>query len=117
MELGNLIFGHSRGEFEIERGKGFEEEIDRLFDSFPENKGKPSYLCNYYFENDVFSTSSYYWGDDEKEAEKPNFLYKPTGLEIRYYKYPLRDAYSNQKLTLKKFKGIIDKCIESIKEK
>ena len=44
----------------------------------------------------------------------PNFLYKPTGFEIQWYKYPLRDAYMNEDISLREFIKIIDKCIESI---
>lgn len=47
---------------------------------------------------------------------KPNFLYKPTGLTIEWYKYPLRDSYFNQETTLDEFKEIIDKCIESLND-
>jgi len=46
----------------------------------------------------------------------PNFYYKPTKLEIEWYKYPLRDSYSNQEITLLQFKEIIDDCIRSVKE-
>lgn len=44
---------------------------------------------------------------------KPNFLYKPTGFELRWYKYPLRDGYTNQKVTHAAFKKIIAACIQS----
>lgn len=27
-----------------------------------------------------------------------NFVYKPLNLEIDWYKYPLRDSYTNQKI-------------------
>lgn len=216
MELGNFLFGHSFGEYKIERGVGFEEEIKRLFNAY-------ALESDYYeFENDTFSVLPYYWGDctcgfddyifeekhkncyqneleeeklkngwiknengylqftgrglikfgddskkiyeleGKKEKEiykklckkynlplegcaihctcdyykryeewlkkigypnehkpdclliKPNFLYKPTKLEIRWYKYPFRDSYSNQPLTLEEFRKIIDDCIKSL---
>lgn len=44
----------------------------------------------------------------------PNFFYKPEGIEIRWYKYPLRDAYSNTLLTKEKLWEIFEMCIESI---
>jgi len=44
----------------------------------------------------------------------PNFLYKPTGFEIQWYKYPMRDAYMNQKMSDKEFHKIILDCIKSI---
>ena len=45
---------------------------------------------------------------------KPNFLYKPTGFTISWYKYPLRDSYMSEPLTVQEFAAIIDKCIESL---
>jgi hypothetical protein len=44
-----------------------------------------------------------------------DFLYKPSGFTIHWYKYPLRDAYTNQKITLAGFKKIISACIQSCK--
>ena len=219
MELGNLIFGNSRGEYPIERGVGFENELERLFDAYaPEEE-----YVGAEFENETFSVFPYYWGDctcgfndiecpikhincyqNELEEEKlkngwyrdsngflqysgrglklgdnpldvfdiemkkeeeickklcdkydlpfpdgcmvhctcdydkryenwlkeigypeehkddcllvkPNFYYKPTDFKIKWYKYPLRDSYSNRPITLKEFKHIIDDCIKSLK--
>lgn len=203
MELGNMLFGNSRGRFEIERGEGFEDELFRLLVIIsPDN-----YTYADEFENYIFHVFPYYWGDctcgyekaerefcektkhedgcyhiqydslpDDfsskyKESElwrekylkplykkfgfdtegtdwwygcavrctcsyekkwekffdeyshkkdcpivKPNFLYKPTNFEIKWYKYPLRDSYMNQDISLDEFRKIIDSCIESLKE-
>ncbi|HUU87104.1 MAG TPA: hypothetical protein VMX17_05050 [Candidatus Glassbacteria bacterium] len=122
MELGNAMFGNSRGEFPIERGAGFESELSRLFDAYAPDRDSSWREYGVAFENDTFSVFPYYWGecdcDEEHEPDcpelKPNFLYKPTGFEIEWYKYPLRDSYSNQKITLRKFVDIIDECIKSL---
>jgi hypothetical protein len=232
MELGNLIFGNSRGEYPLERGVGFEEELYRLFDVIAKSQGRQSgdsYGEEY--ENDVFSVFPYYWGDCtcgfdnyefteehsskcfQKELEqeklkngwiknnygfldyigsglkfgdnedkaykieekreknivkklyekkkgwdtkskdwwygfavrcdcdynqryenwlkqigypdghredclliKPNFLYKPTGLRIKWYKYPLRDAYISEEISLEEFRKVIDHCVQSVKQ-
>ncbi len=45
---------------------------------------------------------------------RPNFHYKPTNYQLRWYKYPLRDSYANQKLTLSQFRKMIDHCIQSL---
>jgi len=45
---------------------------------------------------------------------RPNFFYKPTGYALQWYKYPLRDSYANQDVTLEEFGEIITKCIESL---
>ena len=47
---------------------------------------------------------------------RPNFLHKPSGLVIMWYKYFLRDAYSNKKLSRRMFKKVIDDCIASVTE-
>jgi len=117
MELGNLLFGHSHGEYPIPRHTGYEAELSLLFETL----GSDLYGID--FENEVFVTTPYYWGDCECEGEyhdedcptmKPNFYHKSSGLEIYWYKYPLRDSYSNQKLDRMGFRKIIDECIESI---
>jgi hypothetical protein len=40
----------------------------------------------------------------------PNFLYRPTGYSLMWYKYPLRDAYANQRLTYKQFDAMLSHC-------
>jgi hypothetical protein len=46
---------------------------------------------------------------------KPNFLFKPTGFEISWYKYPLRDSWSNHRIAFDDFRAMIDQCIKSLK--
>ena len=46
----------------------------------------------------------------------PNFVHKRSGLTIQWYKYPLRDSYSNVELTIEVFSKIIDECIKSLKK-
>jgi len=65
------------------------------------------------FENEVYLINPYYWGEDEKIGEEPNFLYKPTGFAIWWYKYPLRASYMNINITLEEFREILDKCYKS----
>lgn len=39
------------------------------------------------FENEIFSMHLFWWGEEESpEAKKPNFLYKPIGLQIYWRK-------------------------------
>jgi len=199
MELGNLIFGNSRGNFPVPDRLRWEKELFRLLDKI----GGDSFHGEE-FENDVFEIFPYYWGDctcsfeqledefyetyshspycyqydyekfekrhgfdwhnsentvkelitimekhaisydpkdpilgcatwcscgfqdwenkfyEENSHEedcllvKDNFHYKPTGFGIQWYKYPLRDAYMNQNISLKEFKKIIDHCIQSL---
>jgi hypothetical protein len=202
MELGNILFGNSRGEYPVERSAGFEDELSVLF-----RRIDPEYHYAPEFENEVFAVRPYYWGDctcgyeakesvwckanqhskdcyqtayqaleDDLEAKgynewgkdlkryqrerkalcerfgitwnyglgcavhctcdyranwekfasendhshdcllvMPNFHYKPTDYQLKWYKYPLRDSYANQELTVRQFAAMIDACIASIK--
>lgn len=124
MELGNLLFGHSHGEFKVPRGfiKGTFEWDDRfcLFlekigcddYGYAENKDNPLKNERGGITTPEFEINPYYWGDDETEEDKPNFIFKPTGYEMRWYKYPLRDSYANQELTYKEFNAMLKKCEE-----
>ena len=124
MEMGNLVFGNSRGNFPIPNRQLWEKTFISLINALH---------MDYYvkeFENDVFSLFPYYWGEctcgcniseDEEHKEdcllvKPNFLYKLTGYAIEWYKYFFRDSYSNQNITIEEFEDIVEKCIESIKK-
>lgn len=121
MELGNLIFGNSRGDYVLDR-----ETFQDTFHEFLETIGFSIYghpeteeLCEKLdydglFENDVFIIRPYYWGDDDEEAEKPNFVYKPGNVEISWYKYALRDAYCSHDLTIEQFKSMLDDCAKSM---
>jgi len=258
MELGNMMFGNSRGEYHIKRSAGWEEELTRLFEAYAPERYHSFRDYGEEFENEVFSVFPYYWGDctcgyeerwEEKEAAwskqnqhapdcyqteltertqeydaasgytrirvaafggddsllagfdtqsepisiggaevgvsmmmtprkdaameewrtankrrnafrdslykelcakykqseygcavhctcghderyaafaatdshdprcpivRPNFHYKPTGFEINWYKYPLRDSYKNQNVGLSDFGKMIDVCIASL---
>ena len=193
MELGNICFGNSRGEYDIDRNRFGELFVDLLekynmleSDIYPKT-----------IKTDVFELRPYYWGDctcdgetadsewcnNNKHAEtcyqmelkklqedagdkayvtygfyetqpvkdllkkhnlpdqgcavhctcdynkkwgeflekrggyhranceiiQPNFLYKPANLSIMWYKYPLRDAYSNRPFDEKELKEIFKK--------
>lgn len=116
MELGNLMFGNSRGEYLVEP----REEYQDIFCDFLHKNGWDSHAIfgdgRDEYENDTFIIRPYYWGEDEEIAELPNFVYKPTGLEIRWYKYPMRDAYSNQDVSVAEFAQILAKCEQSMRD-
>ena len=121
MELGNLAFGHSRGQYAIERHlyeDDFHDFLERIrFDGYgrPETDELAKELgFDEEFENDVFVIRPYYWGDDEETADLPNFVHKPSGTEIRWYKYALRDAYCSRDLTVAQFKAMLDECARSM---
>lgn len=47
----------------------------------------------------------------------PNFWHKPSGFKLEWYKYPLRDSYSNAPLTRKLMRSMFAECIASMKVK
>lgn len=113
MELGNLIFGHSRGKHSIPDRRKYGE----LFSKLLEAMGADSYGEE--FSNDVFEMHRYCWCDGDKcpqcgTGEQPNFLYKPTGFRLTWYKYPMRDAYTNQEVTPSMFRDMMTACIASL---
>jgi len=72
MELGNMLFGNSRGNFRIERHLGFENVLLNLFDLVAlDSYGYPNGITNRLLkkskigmlENNTFSVFPYYWGD------------------------------------------------------
>ena len=118
-ELGNMIFGHSRGEVPLDRDVGWEDELFRLFEAYAPDRDCGWRECGVNFKNEVFEVHPYCWCDDEDcpqcgHATQPNFRHKPSGLEIQWYKYPLRNSYANRTVTLAEFRAIIDGCVNSI---
>ena len=67
-------------------------------------------------ENDIF----YYKAEaedtiwDEQGNYKPNFIYKPTGFRMVWYKYPLRSCFANRGITFDEFEKMVDACAESL---
>lgn len=49
----------------------------------------------------------YWW------ADQPNFLHKPSGYGIHWYKYPCRDGFGTQEMNSKRLHEIINECVES----
>ena len=85
-----------------------DEEYDKQLDKKHDNKT---------VDNDLFLIRPYYWGDDDRISKRPNFEYKPLGLKITWYKYPLRGAMSNMPLSSDKISEILSKCIEYAQKK
>ena len=61
--------------------------------------------------NDTFELRHYNW-DDERDTE-PNFYHKPSGYKLWWYKYPLRAAEANMKISIKQFADILYDCREA----
>lgn len=118
IELGNLIFGNSRGAYPVPR------EWQGLFCARMSEMGFDFYgymerddvkkTDRGGFENEVFMINPYYWGDDTDIAMEPNFVFKENDFRIDWYKYPLRDSYSNMDVTFTEFATMLKKCVKSI---
>ena len=124
MKLRNLIFNHSRGEYPVVRGD-WEKKFAELFDVFGldyhghvikkgiyRNSKTVQVNERHGIKTKKFEINPYYWGDDESEMYIPNFIYFPKDYHISWYKYPLRDAYTNQDISFEEFCDIIDDCKE-----
>lgn len=117
MELGNMVMGHSRGEVELPRGDGYADMLIELVMKLPGGED----ACGYgvHFSNDVFEMHPYCWCEKDEcpqcgTGEQFNFLYKPTGYGINWYKYILRDAYATEEMTLRSFSEMMGACIDSL---
>ena len=111
MELGNLLFGNSRGEYEFpDRDIVDSDEWLALrnvlgIDSYGcANKDNPHENERGGYDDGEICINPYYWGEDEEEADKPNFLDRRIGLEISWYKYPFRDSYMNWQMDAQAFR-------------
>jgi len=111
MEIGNLLFGHSRGAYKFPDREIVDSTewrallnvlgVDltgRTLETHPYHNERGGY------EDDQILINPYYWGDDPEEAAKPNYRDKSIGFEIRWYKYPFRDAYMNWHMSAEELK-------------
>ena len=198
MEIGNMLFGNSRGEYSVTGNGTMQGALVKLFCAIDDEV----YFYGVEYENETFFTMPYWWGDctcgwdfidnghsklealshreccyqneyrflmpdkglrkllskhgflrdipewragsalhcdcdyGEREGEiinsyakefghmghldtcklvMPNFWHKPSGYQLSWYKYPLRDSYANAKISENEFLSIIDDCIGSLK--
>lgn len=130
MELGNLIFGNSRGRYSFPDrdlvdciewvGLSSILEIDSYGIIQDDNccfKNKRGGITS-----KTLEINPYYWGECDcgaKEEEKhkdtcslciPNFIYYPENFTISWYKYPFRDSYMNKDLSPDEIKEIFKKA-------
>jgi len=131
MEIGNLLFGNSRGKVPVSRDwqdsfisflltAGFDAyghiDNDLLERNLITIEGNECCLDLEHkehihgFDNGIFRVLPYWWGDSENIAELPNFVYYPNQYELSWYKYPLRDSYANKEITYDKFLKMLNDC-------
>jgi hypothetical protein len=115
MELGNIVFGNSRGPVPIERGEGYERELERLFCAID-----PDYFRDTPHENEVFAIRSYYWGDCTCGFEQKDWQWsednkhKPECYQTDYKNIPekIRNGFLS-----KAQRAAHDKAIKAVCEK
>ena len=95
-ELGQLAFGNPWGDFTCPPYvdalvRELLSEIRRVY----WNKNQRDWSESGYPDPCIpgIEYRSYYWGDDEAEAAKPNF--KHGEIEVRWYKHPMRSSSLN----------------------
>ena len=109
--------------FEVQRGKMQDLFAEWLYDNgfdgygYYDNQDHPNVTERGGFENNVFLINPYYWGEDEEIQCEPNFIFKPKNIQMIWYKYPLRDAYSNKRITWGDMKRILATCRASMNKK
>ena len=121
-ELGNLAFGHSRGDYRVPRDDAYEDAAERLRNAVIAHDPLAGGISSYWptFENPTFATRPYWWGDETApEASLPNLIVKEgphAGYALSFYKYPLRDSYANKDLSGEEFTEMVAYLIRSLNQ-
>jgi len=70
------------------------------------------------YKTDKFEVKAYCWCDGERHENgcPPNFLYKPTGFIVNWYKHLGRGASMNRKITPKEATKMFDDCLKSVRK-
>lgn len=126
MELGNALFGNSRGQARLPREADWQQPFLELLTQCGLDRHCFGQDGARGFENDVFRIEPYFWDDcecpgtdDDIHLENcpervPNFLHKPSGFRIEWYKYPFRDAYMTPSVALQRWLEIVGECCASL---
>ena len=64
------------------------------------------------FSNSTFSMRAFYWGDDSKTVQIPNFKYKD--FEVSWYKYLGRGMEQSREISEEEFRTIFKECLNSL---
>lgn len=97
-----MIFGNSRGDYAIDRRwqNRFYDALGHVWEVLDSRRDLDGWRWvdlgqSEYLTNGRYILMRYHWGDDPMIERLPNFVELDSGIEIQWYKYPLRDAYSN----------------------
>lgn len=114
-EIGQAVFGNPTGDYYFpEFAEAFLmyifEEIRRVF----WNKNQREWENYEDPKIEGIKVRPYCWGEDEEEAEKPNFEFN--GVAIRWYKYPGRGMSCNKAMNPEQWKKWFDECLGVIRK-
>lgn len=91
-----------------------ENELDRvMWNITQEEYNSPFSNTGNEFTCDTFEVHSYYWGDDKKLMNRPNFKWKD--VEISWYKYLGRGTNINQDITPEKAIEMLNDCLSAVR--
>jgi hypothetical protein len=117
LEIGQMLFGNPTEEYSVPRENWVSGPFQILIDAITEKTGeKKDYGYAPHFSNDFFTILPYYWGYEEDEMNKPNFVIPSENFRLYWYKYPFRSSTANEKLTPKRWNYLVQKCIKSLEE-
>jgi hypothetical protein len=101
MELGNMIFGNSRGQYPVPRD--WEDEVRRLFEEIEKQDREFNNYPYQEYENDVFHIFPYYWGDctcgfeDIQYKIEGELAHRPDCYQTRLKEEKLRNGFVREK--------------------
>lgn len=90
----------------------FERQVNEDLYYYILEKGFEEVTSDLEFENDTFKITPYDW--NEPKNPEPNFIHKPTGFKLWWYKYPLRSPEVNFNITHEEFSCILYDCVNSV---
>lgn len=73
-------------------------------------------MKHYCIDTPLFTLRPFYWGDNSDVYALPNFVYKPFDLEIKWYKWPMRDAIANCQISDQDWQFMCDNIIDYCKK-
>ena len=115
LELGQMVFGNPVGKFECP--EYVEAMVNQIFEEISRiywNNNQKEWERHEDPNLKGIEYRSYYWGEDEKEASKPNFSYG--GVQLRWYKYFGRSMTLNVSKTPDEWVSWFNDCMEHIRK-
>lgn len=122
-ELGQAIFGGPTEEYPCPEYLvgllgALAQEIERVeWNRTQKPYDAPIHNVGEVYDTDKFHMESYCWCDGEKHSDgcPPNFVYHPTGLRVRWYKYLGRGGSMDRIISTDHAVAMFDDCMTSVR--